>query len=156
MLLEKITNTMNKRAQSQSEKERSSRSLHGSYRKKQLTNIEIENARLLRRLQEKRSSYQAEKMNEDWKKQKEVIKNIANFPLVIKDGKRRERRRPSHKPMNLDFDRNQIQGDVEMMRIRNIDGFMMVITAKIDQKQLTIMGDLKAAKTVKIIEIPKE
>ena len=58
--------------------------------------------------------------------------------------------------MNLDFDRNQIQGDVEMMRIRNIDGFMMVITAKIDQKQLTILGDLKSTKTVKIIEIPKE
>ena len=99
---------------------------------------------MLKRLQEKRSSYQAEKMNEDWRKQKEVIKNIANFPLVIKDGKRRERRRTSQKPMNLDFDRNQIQGDVEMMRIRNIDGFMMVITAKIDQKQLTILGDLKS------------
>ena len=112
---------------------------------------------MLKRLQEKRSSYQAEKMNEDWRKQKEVIKNIANFPLIIKDGKsRKERRRPSQKPMNLDFDKNQIQGDVEMMRIRNIDGFMMVITAKIDQKQLTILGDLKSEKTVKIIEIPKE
>ena len=34
-------------------------------------------------MQEKRSSYTAGKMHEDWKKQKAVIRNIANYPLVI-------------------------------------------------------------------------
>lgn len=43
-----------------------------------------------------------------------------------------------------------------MMRIRNIDGFTMVITVKMDQEKLTIMGDLKSSKTVKLIEIPRE
>ena len=63
LLLEKITTTMNKRAVSVSERERPNRSLHGSFRKKQLTNIEVENARMLKRLQERRSSYQTEKLN---------------------------------------------------------------------------------------------
>ena len=38
---------------------------------------------MLKRLQEKKSDYQTEKFNQDWKKQKEVIKNIASFPLVL-------------------------------------------------------------------------
>lgn len=42
------------------------------------------------------------------------------------------------------------------MRLRNIDGTNMVITVKLDQNQLTILGDLKAEKTVKVIEIPRE
>lgn len=54
---------MNKRVQSVSERERNNKSLHGSFRKKQLENIEIENARLLKRLQEKKSDYQADKFN---------------------------------------------------------------------------------------------
>lgn len=64
ILLEKITTTMNKRAQSVSERERNNKSLHGSFRKRQLENIEIENARLLKRLQEKKSDYQADKLKE--------------------------------------------------------------------------------------------
>ena len=96
-------------------------------------------------------------MNLDWKKQKAVIRNIANYPLVIKDGSsRRERKRSYNKPLNLDFDRNAIKGDVEMMRIRNIDGITMVITVKLEEGHLTIMSDMKASKTVKIIEIPRE
>ena len=73
------------------------------------------------------------------------------YPLVIKDGSRRERKRSYNKPINLDFDRNAVQGDIEMMRIRNIDGYTMVVTVKMDKEQLTIMGDLKSSKTVKLI-----
>jgi hypothetical protein len=32
-------------------------------------------------------------LKEDWKKQKAVIRNIANYPLIIKDGSRKERKR---------------------------------------------------------------
>ena len=53
--------------------------------------------------------------------------------------------------MNLDFDKNVLNQDIEMMRIRNIDGVTMVVTVKLDQKQLTIMADLKSSKTVKLI-----
>lgn len=146
---------MNKRAQSVSERERANRSLHGSFRKKQLENIEIENARLLRRLQEKKSSYGADKLNEEWKKQKAVIKNIANYPFVIKDGPPKPKRRSQSRPLNLDFDRSGLNGDIEMVRIRNLGGVTMVITVKIDPQQMTVLGDVKGSKAVKIIEIPR-
>ena len=38
-----------------------------------------------------------------------------------------------------------------MMRIRNIDGHTMVVTLKLSNEQLMIMGDLKSVKTVKLI-----
>jgi hypothetical protein len=133
ILLEKITTTMNKRAQSVSERDRNNKSLHGSFRRKQLENIEIENARLLKRLQEKKSDYKAEKMDEEWKKQKAVIKNIANYPLVIKDraSARRERKRGFSKALNLE-PMSSLGGGIELMRLRNIDGINMIITVKLD------------------------
>jgi len=127
--------------------------LHGSYRKKQLQNIEIENARLLKRLQEKRSDYDADRLKEDWKKQKAVIKNIANFPFVIRDGTRR--RRASSRPIDLGYDRTPIDNQVELVRLLKIDGISMLVTIKLDQSQLTIVGDLQNDKKIKIIEIPK-
>lgn len=52
LLLEKITTTMNKRtSEGDREKEKMNKSLNSNFRKKQLQNIEIENARLLKRLQ---------------------------------------------------------------------------------------------------------
>ncbi len=65
------------------------KSLNSNFRRKQLQNIEVENARLLKRLQDKKSDYEADKLNQEWKKQKEVIKNIANYPLILKDGSKR-------------------------------------------------------------------
>ena len=65
---------------------------------------------MLKRLQERRSSYGADKMKEEWKKQKAVIKNIANYPPVIKDGPPKPRRRSHSKPLNLDFDRGSLMG----------------------------------------------
>ena len=46
------------------------KSLNSNFRKKQLQNIEIENARLLKRLQDRKSDYQTDKYQKDWKKQK--------------------------------------------------------------------------------------
>lgn len=94
-------------------------------------------------------------MREDWKKQKAVIKNIANYPLVISDRPPKPKKRSQTRPMNLDFDRNCIKGEIEMMRIRNLDGVTMVITVRLDAKQMTILGDVKTCKAVKIIEIPR-
>lgn len=65
------------------------KSLNSNFRRRQLQGIEIENARLLRRLQDKKSDYEADKMKQEWKKQKTVIKNIANFPLILNDGSRK-------------------------------------------------------------------
>ena len=42
-----------------------------------------------------------------------------------------------------------------MMRIRNLGGVTIVITVRLDSKQLTVLGDIKGSKAVKIIEIPR-
>jgi hypothetical protein len=85
-----------------------------------------------------------------------VIKNIANFPLVIKDGPPKPKRRSHTKPLNLAFDHPNTKGDIEMMRIRNLGGVTMVITVKLDSQQMTVLGDVKGSKAIKIIEIPRE
>jgi len=38
-----------------------------------------------------------------------------------------------------------------MMRIRNLGGVTMVITVRINSQQLTVLGDIKGSKGVKII-----
>lgn len=77
------------------------KSLNYPFRKKQIETIDSENFKLLKRLQEKKSSYDTGKLKEDWKKQKEVIKNIANFPFVLRDAPKRQRRRTvSRKDVN--------------------------------------------------------
>lgn len=159
LLLEKITHNMNKRvAKEEPPRERMNKSLHSSFRKKQLQNIEVENARLLKRLQEKKSDYQAQRLNEDWKKQKAVIRNIANYPIIIRDGSKRERRRAFSRGLDLrpSLDRNALGGDIEMMRIRNIDGVNMVVTIKLNDTTLTILSDLRKGKDIKIIEVPRD
>jgi hypothetical protein len=52
---------MNKRT-SEGERDRMNKSLNSNFRKKQLQDIEIENARLLKRLQEKKSDYDSGKL----------------------------------------------------------------------------------------------
>lgn len=42
------------------------------------------------------------------------------------------------------------------MRLRKIDGVNMIVTVKLTESQMTIIGDLKTLKTIKIIEIPRE
>jgi hypothetical protein len=40
-------------------------------------------------------------MKEEWKKQKEVIKNIANFPFILRDGSKRPRRKTIAKDVQI-------------------------------------------------------
>lgn len=142
---------MNKRAQSVAESNRANRSLHGSFRKKQLQNIEIENARLLKRLQEKRSDYDVDRLKDDWKKQKAVIRNIANYPFIIRDGTRKRRH---SKPIDLAL--QPPPADAELVRLIKLDGASILVTVRLTQSQLMIVGDLQGDKQVKMIEIPKE
>lgn len=156
LLLEKITTTMNKRtSEGDREREKMNKSLNSNFRKKQLQNIEIENARLLKRLQQKKSDYEANKLKDQWKKQKAVIKNIANYPLIIRDGSKR-RRGLSREFDTGPTDRPSFQKDVEMMRIRSFNGINVIVTIRLGPDVLTILGDLKRGKDVKIIEIPRE
>jgi hypothetical protein len=55
------------------------------------------------------------------------------------------------------LDKNKLSSDVEMMRIRTIDGVNMVVTIRFGSANLTILADLKrGAKDLKIIEVPRE
>lgn len=67
------------------------KSLNSGFRKRQLQDIEVENARFLRRLQDKKSDYETNKFNEDWKKQQNTMKIMANYPLILTDRPRPKR-----------------------------------------------------------------
>lgn len=59
--------------------------------------------------------------------------------------------------MKPSLDKNKLSSDVEMMRIRTIDGVNMVVTIRFGSANLTILADLKrGAKDLKIIEVPRE
>lgn len=57
--------------------------------------------------------------------------------------------------MNLDYEPNSFKGDIELKQIRNINGVTIVVTLKLTQEQLTILGDVRGSKSIKIIEIPR-
>ena len=61
---------MRKKSDWQHDKQRMNKSLHAPFRRRQLESIEVENARLLKRIQGKKSDYDAKKLKQDWKKQK--------------------------------------------------------------------------------------
>ena len=42
------------------------------------------------------------------------------------------------------------------MRIRNFNGTNIVVTIKMDEAKMTILGDMKKSRDIKIIEIPKD
>lgn len=97
ILLEKITGIMGQRPRHRkrgtslfvnTKDSKDPKSLNVTFRKRQYQEIEIENAKLLKRLQEKKSEYQVDKMKKDWKRQRYVIRNISNYPM---EKKRRDR-----------------------------------------------------------------
>lgn len=73
--------------------------------------------------------------------------------MILKDGSRKERKRAFSRgfdsvPMQ---ERNSLGSDIDMMRIRNIDGINMIVTLKLTEEKLSIVGDLKKGKDIKII-----
>lgn len=75
--------------------------------------------------------------------------------MIIRDGSKR-RRGLSREFDNGPTDRLSLQKDVEMMRIRSFNGVNVIVTIRLGQDVLTILGDLKRGKDVKIIEIPRD
>ncbi len=59
------------------------RSLNSGFRKKQSQSIEVENAKMLRRLQERKSDYDLDNYKKQWRKTRKMIKSIASYPIVI-------------------------------------------------------------------------
>jgi hypothetical protein len=60
-------------------------SLNLQYRRREFQRIEVENAKLLRRLQTKKSPYEAYKLQKDWEQKKQVIRNMSSFPVILFD-----------------------------------------------------------------------
>ena len=52
-------------------------------RTKELMRIEQSNLQILKRLQHPKSDYSVEQMRADWKKNKRIIQNISEFPLIV-------------------------------------------------------------------------
>lgn len=75
--------------------------------------------------------------------------------MIIRDGSKR-RRGLSREFDNGQTDRQSLQKDVEMMRIRSFNGVNVIVTIRLGPDVLTILGDLKRGKDVKIIEIPRD
>lgn len=61
------------------------KTLNGGHRKKQIQNIEYENAQMLKRLKEKKSSYGVAGLHRDWQKNKKVIQNMSLYPFILND-----------------------------------------------------------------------
>ena len=49
------------------------------------------------------------------------------------------------------LERTSLQKDIEMMRIRNFNGTNIIVTIRLGQDKLTILGDMKRGKDVKVI-----
>ena len=75
--------------------------------------------------------------------------------MIIRDGSKR-RRGLSREFDTGPTDRPSLQKDVEMMRIRSFNGINVIVTIRLGPDVLTILGDLKRGKDVKIIEIPRD
>jgi hypothetical protein len=113
---------------------------------------------------DKKSDYDSKKLKEDWKKQKQVIKNIANYPFIIRDRiyKGRKKSLTSHSlhqpgfTANVQPEDNMLSSPIQLVRIRNLSGHNFLITVKYDGNSLQVLGDNKSTKEIKIIEIPKE
>lgn len=54
------------------------------------------------------------------------------------------------------IDRNSMNDEIEMMRIRKIDDINMVITVRLNSQHLAIIGDTKRGKDIKVIEVPRD
>ena len=79
--MNKITTIFNKKKNSCENK--SNKSLNVSLRKRQFQSIEVENAKMLKRLQERKSDYELHRFKKEWKKTKAVIKNFTSYAIVI-------------------------------------------------------------------------
>lgn len=81
LLLEKLTHIM-KDPKQLTQKEFRVRSLNRDHRKRELVKITIENQGILRRIQDKKSSYNRQEWMESRKKAENYLKNISQYPIM--------------------------------------------------------------------------
>lgn len=84
ILLDKMTRIMNVPKSPTQQKEFRIKSLNRDLRKRELVRIAVENQSILKRLQEKKSSYDRNEWIEYRKKTEYYLKNISQFPVTAR------------------------------------------------------------------------
>ncbi len=115
----------------------------------------MSNARLLKKLQQRKSDYEVEKMRKEWKKQKEVIKNISNYPVsIFTSGKKPVTVSFRQTRLNLEkiFDINRTY---ELSRVKVVDWYTFHVVARLDREGLSITANNSGSKDLKVIEIER-
>ena len=144
ILLEKISSIMNKTKRSSHpdswNSARNNRSLNSTFRKKKIEEIELQNAKMLQRLQEKKPNYNADKMKQEWKKQKNVMKIMSHYPASTE-----KQKSPRNSLVGLqDKKRSSFKLEpIESHRIKVLNGISFLITIRLTAKSLVIQGDTK-------------
>lgn len=156
-------------------------SLNLQYRRREFQRIEVENAKLLKRLQTKKSPYQANRLQKEWEQKKQVIRNMSSFPVILFD-KVAEAKPASSKSFkgytsntNLnetaDFknadsnrlthsnnpDRRKSNREIKISNTLKIDGQSFIVTVRLTSERLLIQAVLSRKRNeLKIIEINRE
>lgn len=118
-------------------------SLNTHLRRKQFQSIEVENAKMLKRLQERKSDYELHRFKKEWRKTKAVIKNITSYPLVI------DQLAPRKSKKNYDISqlaRLDDPDNFQLVKVKVIDTKKFIVTVKFSTNKMVIIGDLRAQK----------
>lgn len=153
LLLEKINHIMGKKRASSEAK---IGSLNSSLRKKQCQSIEVENAKMLRRLQERKSDYELGRFKKEWRRTKQMIKNITSYPLVIEQIQGRRRKKSHIEIDELRRIATTNPEDFQLVKMRLINTKKFIVTLKFTPAKFVIIGDIRADKELKVIEIDKD
>ena len=122
-------------------------SLNYSLRKRKFQSIEVENAKMLKRLQDRKSDYELHRFKKDWRKTKAVIKNITSYPIVIDEITGRKKRKSCLYEMgDLKRIAHTNPEDFELVKVKLINGKKFLITLKFSATKLIIIGDLRSEK----------
>lgn len=145
---------MNKRRGS-SENKNNNGSLNSTIRRRQFESIEIENAKMLKRLQERKSDYELHRFKKQWKKTKAVIKNITSYPIIDQITGKKKRK-------NTVYDMSDVKRmalinpeEFQIVKVKLINAKKFLVTLKFTSNKFVIIGDLRADKQLKVIQIDK-
>jgi hypothetical protein len=154
LLLNKITHIMDKKRSSSEMK--GSGSLNSTLRRRQFQSIEVENAKMLKRLQERKSDYELHKFKKEWRKTKAVIKNITSYPIIIDEITGRKKRK------NIYCDLQELRRvaltdpeEFHLVKVKLIDSRKFIVTLKFTPTKFVVIGDMRTEKELKVIELDK-
>lgn len=154
ILLEKITGIFSKRG-NRTAYSSEQKSLNIATRRKRLQDIEESNARLLKRLQERKSDYDVDRMRRDWRRQLELTKNISSHPeKYVKPftASTSTHAHPGHPPQLSPFDPHRTY---ELSKVKVVDWYTFHVAVRLDRNGLAITANNSASRDLKIIEIER-